>query len=95
MLGSYGGAHVAQRRGSCSVCDSNSTCNVWVFRRIGIARVIQTSEQLDSLQARKVLLSWYKLEIKFTVLAGGAIPGVLDGHDHLTRGDGGKQPCGI
>ena len=42
---------------------------------IGIAHVIQTSEQLDSLRVRKVLFSWYDLEIKFTVPAGGVVPG--------------------
>ena len=33
------------------------TCQVWVFRQIGIAHVIQTNEQLDSVRARRVVFS--------------------------------------
>ena len=45
-----------------------SCMDIWIFRQIGIAHVIQTSEQLDNLQARRVLFSWHGLEIKFTNL---------------------------
>ena len=47
--------------------------HVWVFRQIGIAHVIQTSEQLDSPRARRVLFSWHDLEIKYIV--GGTMTG--------------------
>ena len=49
-------------------------CGVQIFRQISITRV-QPSQcamhvrQLNCLRARKVLFSWYDLEMKFTVPA--------------------------
>ncbi len=42
----------------------NSYVPCMVFRQIGIAHFIQTSEQLDNVRAWIVLFSWHDLEIK-------------------------------
>jgi len=61
LLGGCGGAHVAQRRSSCSLWGYELLC---VFRQIGIAHEIQTSGQLNSLRARRDIFSWHDLERK-------------------------------